>query len=44
VSKLDRWLMPIIGLSLLIVAFTGQAIWLLLALAASGVYLMIRRQ
>jgi hypothetical protein len=44
VSKLDRWLMPIIGLSLLIVALTRQVIWLLLALAAAGIYLMIRRQ
>jgi hypothetical protein len=44
VSNLDRWLIPMIGLSLLIVALTRQVVWLLLAVAAAGIYLMVRRQ
>jgi hypothetical protein len=44
VSNLDRWLLPMIGLSLLIVALTSQVVWLLLAVAAAGIYLMVRRQ
>jgi hypothetical protein len=37
-QKLDRWLIPLVGVSLLVLALTRQTFWVLLAIAAVGVY------
>jgi hypothetical protein len=43
-QKLDRWLIPLVGVSLLVLALTRQTIWMLLAVAAVGVYLLLHRR
>jgi hypothetical protein len=43
-QKLDRWLIPLIGVSLIVVALTRQTVWVLLAIAAVGAYLLIHRR
>jgi hypothetical protein len=43
-QKLDRWLIPLVGASLLLLALTRQTVWVLLAIAAVGVYLLVHRR
>jgi hypothetical protein len=43
-QKLDRWLIPLVGVSLLVLALTRQTFWVLLAIAAVGVYLLVHRR
>jgi len=43
-QKPDRWLIPLVGVSLLVLALTRQTIWMLLAVAAVGVYLLLHRR
>jgi hypothetical protein len=43
-KKLDRWLIPLVGVSLLVLALTRQTFWVLLAVAAVGAYLLVHRR
>jgi hypothetical protein len=43
-QKLDRWLIPLVGVSLLVLALTRQTFWVLLAIAAVGAYLLLHRR
>jgi hypothetical protein len=43
-QKLDRWLIPLVGVALLLLALTRQTFWVLLAIAAVGAYLLLHRR